>query len=48
MHVWLCDAPSTMKIPILLRRLQEDIPPCRYNQIGGGQAGRSQYLIDSP
>jgi hypothetical protein len=37
-----------MKIPILLRRLQEDIPPCRYNQIGGGQAGRSQYLIDSP
>jgi hypothetical protein len=48
MHVWLCDAPSTMKIPVLLRRLQEDIPPCRFNQMGGDQAGRLQYLIDSP
>jgi hypothetical protein len=48
MHVWLCDAPANMKVPALLRRLQEDIPPCRYKQIAGNGAGRPQYLIDSP
>ena len=48
MHVWLCDAPSTMKIPVLLRRLQEDIPPCRYKQIADEYSGMPQYVIDSP
>jgi hypothetical protein len=28
MHVWVCDVPANMKVPLLLRRLQEDIPPC--------------------
>lgn len=48
MHVWLCDAPSTMKIPILLRRLQDDIPPCRYERIATHEPASPQYLIDSP
>jgi hypothetical protein len=48
MHVWLCDAPSTMKIPVLLRRLKEDIPPCRYDQIAGEYSSMPQYVIESP
>ena len=32
MHVWVCEVPSTMKMTTLLRRLQADIPPCRYSQ----------------
>jgi hypothetical protein len=47
-HVWLCDAPSNMKIPVLLRRLQDDIPLCRYKQIAVNEPARPQYLIDSP
>jgi hypothetical protein len=47
MHVWLCDAPSTMKIPVLLRRLQDDIPPCRYKQMDTNEPAAPQYLIDS-
>ena len=48
MHVWLCDAPPNMKVPILLRRLQEDIPPCRYQQVPTDAPAHLQYLIDSP
>jgi hypothetical protein len=47
-HVWLCDVPSTMKMPVLLRRLQEDIPPCQYKQIAADPQARPQYLIDCP
>ncbi|MBS0170856.1 MAG: hypothetical protein JSR62_10925 [Nitrospira sp.] len=48
MHVWICDAPATMKITVLLRRLQADIPPCRYFQPSGEPPARPQYVIDSP
>ena len=48
MHVWLCEIPSTMKIGSLLRRLQADIPPCRYTQSAPGQSNRPQVIIDSP
>lgn len=46
MHVWICEVPSTMKMTTLLRRLQADIPPCRYSQATPEPTGRSQYLID--
>jgi hypothetical protein len=48
MHVWLCDVPATMKVPVLLRRLQQDIPPCQYKQIATDRPARPQYLIDCP
>ncbi len=47
MHVWLCDIPSNMKVSVLLRRLQADIPPCRHLP-SPEQATRPQYVIDSP
>ena len=47
MHVWLCDIPPNMKVLTLLRRLQEDIPPCRYQQTATVPPARPQYLIDS-
>ena len=48
MHVWVCDIPSTMKVGSLLKRLQEDIPPCQYTQTETGLPARPQYVIDSP
>ncbi len=48
MHVWLCEVPSTMKISSLLRRLQADIPPCRYSQAETEPSTRPQYVIDFP
>lgn len=48
MHVWLCDVPSNMKITVLLRRLQADIPPCRHIQPATDPSARPQYVIDSP
>ncbi|MBH0203455.1 MAG: hypothetical protein HP496_14440 [Nitrospira sp.] len=47
MHVWICEVPSTMKMTILLRRLQADIPPCRYSQTSTASADHPQYVIDS-
>ena len=47
MHVWICDVPATMKMTTLLRRLQADIPPCRYSQTTTEPTKRLQYLIDS-
>lgn len=47
-HVWICEVPSTMKMTTLLRRLQADIPPCRYTQSTTESTSRPQYLIDSP
>lgn len=47
MQVWLCDVPAGMKMPILLKRLQEDIPPYRYRQIATEPQARSQYVIDT-
>ena len=46
MHVWICDVPTTMKMATLLRRLQTDIPPCRYTQSSGSPANRLQYIVD--
>ena len=48
MQVWVCEIPSTMKVPFLLRRLQEDLPPYRYKQTDAGSSARPQYVIDSP
>lgn len=48
MHVWICEVPSTMKLTTLLRRLQADIPPCRYTHMPTEQSHVPQYLIDSP
>ena len=47
MHVWICEVPSTMKMTTLLRRLQADIPPCRYTQSTTESTCAPQYLIDS-
>lgn len=47
MHVWICDVPGTMKMTTLLRRLQADIPPCRYSQSTVTAADHPYYLIDS-
>jgi hypothetical protein len=48
MHVWQCDIPPNMKISVLLRRLQADIPPCRHIQPATEQPAIAQYVIDSP
>jgi hypothetical protein len=47
MHVWVCELPSTMKMTTLIRRLQDDIPPCRCSQITPEPTDRLQYVIDS-
>ena len=47
MHVWVCDIPPKMKIPTLLRRLKEDIPPCHYTQLETSPTARPRFLIDS-
>jgi len=47
MHVWICEVPSTMKMTTLLRRLQADIPSCRYSQISGAPTDPLQYVVDS-
>ncbi|NGZ97335.1 MAG: hypothetical protein CV089_14655 [Nitrospira sp. WS110] len=47
MHVWICEVPSTMKMTALLRRLQADIPPCRYTQTTTESPSVQQYLIES-
>ena len=48
MHVWVCGIPSTMKVPRLLKRLKEDIPPCAYAQIATDPPTRPRYVIDCP
>ncbi|MBL8072728.1 MAG: hypothetical protein JNL29_00060 [Nitrospira sp.] len=47
MHVWICEVPSTMKMTTLLRRLQTDIPPCRYSHVSTEPPTPPQYVIDS-
>ena len=47
MHVWICEVPGTMKMTTLLRRLQADIPPCRYSPTISEATNTPQYLIDS-
>ena len=48
MHVGICGIPPNMKVSLLLRRLQADIPPCRHFQPATEQSARPQYVIDSP
>ena len=48
MHVWVCDVPAEMSMARLLRRLQDDIPPCRFTQTAIDPPARPQYLIDCP
>ena len=45
MHVWLCEVPPTMKMTVLLRRLQADLPPFRSTYVATEMA-RPQYVID--
>ncbi|WNM57828.1 hypothetical protein [Candidatus Nitrospira allomarina] len=47
MHVWLCDVPPKMKVPTLLRRLKDDIPPCQYTQFETSPPAPPRFLIDS-
>jgi hypothetical protein len=48
MHVWVCDIPPPMKVLALLKRLQVDLPPCRYTQTEANPPARPQYVIDCP
>jgi hypothetical protein len=45
-HLWICEVPPSMKVPRLLKRLQEDIPPCHTQQIVTDSSARPRYLID--
>jgi len=47
MHVWICEVPNTMKMTTLLRRLQADIPPCRYSHVTGDTTKPALYVIDT-
>jgi len=47
-HLWVCEAPPNMKVPRLLKRLKEDIPPCHTQQIATEPSARPRYLIDCP
>lgn len=47
-HLWLCEAPPSMKILRLLKRLKEDIPPCQTQQIVTDPSARPRFLIDCP
>ncbi|MEQ1792636.1 MAG: hypothetical protein ABL970_00480 [Nitrospira sp.] len=46
MHVWHCDVPQTMRVPRLLKRLQQDLPPCRILP-PDTQGETTRYVIDS-
>ena len=47
-HLWVCEAPPSMKVLRLLKRLKEDIPPCHTQQIATDPPARPRYLIDCP
>jgi len=47
MHVWICDVPADMRVPSLLRRLQADIPPCRWTQPTTDGGTPLQFVIDA-
>ncbi|TAL09355.1 MAG: hypothetical protein EPO02_10405 [Nitrospirae bacterium] len=48
MHVWVCEIPSGMKVLALLKRLQADLPACRYTQADTDLPSPPRYLIDCP
>ena len=47
-HLWICEVPPSMKVLRLLRRLKEDIPPCRTQHIPTDPPAVPRYLIDCP
>ena len=47
-HLWLCEVPPTMKVLRLLKRMEEDIPPCLAQEIATDPPTRPRYLIDTP
>lgn len=47
MHVWRCEVPVAMKIPRLLKRLQQDLPPSR-TLTPDMQPDPVRYIIDCP
>lgn len=48
MHVWICDVPAGMNVLRLLKRLQDDVPPCRCRQTDAAPPARPQYILDCP
>lgn len=46
-HIWLCEVPSGTKIPRLLKRLQQDIPPSEIIECEPQENGRLRFLIDT-
>jgi len=46
MHVWVCEIPPEMKVPRLLRRLADDIPPFRYKQTDADPQAPPRYVIE--
>ena len=46
MHVWLCDVPASMKMGVLVRRLQADLPPFSTTHTAH-ESGRPHYVIDT-
>jgi hypothetical protein len=48
MHVWLCEVPSTLRIPRLLKRLQADIPPFQIVSSEQFSGSMPSFIIDSP
>jgi hypothetical protein len=47
MHVWICEVPGTMKMNVLIRRLQADLPPFQSKQTAD-DSGRARYVLDCP
>lgn len=47
-HLWVCEVPPSMKVPRLLKRLKEDIPPCHTQQLATDLPALPRYLIDCP
>lgn len=46
--VWSCEAPAVMSVANLIRRLQVDIPPCRWTRSIDDASGEECVLIDGP
>ena len=46
MHVWLCEIPTTMQMPRLLKRLAFDIPPSQVSERIHPESGIARHVID--
>ena len=47
LHARTTQEPTPMNNTTLLRRLQADIPPCRYSQASVAPTDRLQYVVDA-